>query len=102
MELTIKPVKSETVSPEPYQSVSFGCSNRAFYGVKSDLYAIGEAHGIEPQDGYMDESCDYEGDLDTITIYNCERGRDFLIAVCVAYGVDFTALGRMNLVLSIF
>jgi hypothetical protein len=76
------------VTPEPFFRIDFNCSNRAFYQVKSELYQIGESVGIEPQDGYMGESCDYEGDLEEIRLYRDDRSKEFVQAVLKFYDVD--------------
>jgi len=83
----MKPEKSGIVKPEPYFKISFGCSNRAFYNVKSELYDIAEKIGIEINDGYIEEKCDYEGDLEEIIIYHGEREEPLVIAVLSFYGV---------------
>lgn len=98
-----EPKNAEIVTPEPYFKVAFGCSNRAFYTIKSELYAIGEKIGIEVQDGYVTEKCDYEGDLEEILIYNGEREKPLVDATLDFYGVDREKLPNgMNLMLSIF
>lgn len=94
------PIKTKIVNPTPYYNIIFECSNRAFYTVKSELYAICNDIGIDAQDGYMEETCDYEGDLDTIRIYREGRNEIFASAVLKYYGVD--APEGMDIVLSIY
>lgn len=101
--MEIKPKESKVVNPEPFFKVVFGCSNRAFYQVKNDIYRVAENIGIEAQDGYLGEKCDYEGDLEEITIYREERSEPLIAAVLEFYEIDKSALpDGMNLVLSIF
>lgn len=104
----MKPTKSEVIVEDPYYKIKFECSNRQFYEVKNDLWKIAEEIGIEFQDGYIDEKCDYEGDLDTIIIYNSTEDmkrhnevQKFIGAVLKFYGITFDVEG-MNVVLSIF
>jgi len=65
----MKPTRFETVNPKPFFKIVFGCSNRAFYDVKSELYRTATEVGIEINDGYITERCDYKGDLEEIIIY---------------------------------
>jgi hypothetical protein len=96
------PTKKEIIKPSPYFKIAFGCSNRAFYAVKNELYAIGEKVGIEPQDGYMEESCDYEGDLEEIRVYRGDRSETFVDAIRKHYEVADAIPEGMDIVLSIF
>jgi len=99
----MEPESSEIVLPEPYFKIKFGCSNRAFYGVKSELYDIAEKIGIEIEDGYIDEQCDYEGDLEKIIIYAEERSSELIQAVLAFYEVPAVDVpDGMNVALSIF
>lgn len=98
----MKVVKTKVIKPSPYYNISFGCGNRAFYDVKSELYQIGANIGIEPQDGYMDEMCDYEGDLNEIRIYSCDRAEAFIAAILQYYGVTDDVPKDMDVVLSIY
>ena len=79
--------KAYVINPKPYFQISFECGNRGFYNVKEDLYDLAESIGIEIQDGYITEECDYEGDLERIIIYN--GGRESLLAKSVLefYGI---------------
>ena len=79
---------AEMVTPTPYYKISIGGSNRAFYDEKSHLYNIAEEVGIEVQDGYIGEKCDYEGDLEKIIIYRQKRAEGFIDAVLISYGID--------------
>ena len=100
---TRKPTKSGIVTPEPYFKIVFGCTNRASFEVKSDLYIIADKIGIEIQDGYITEKCDYEGDLEEIIVYNDERGNFFVISILSFYGISVLDVpDGMNIVLSIF
>lgn len=94
---------SGIVSPSPYFKIAFGCSNRAFYQVKSELYRIGEEVGVEVQDGYITENCDYEGDLEEIIIYRQERAEGLIKAVLDFYEVPESDVPEnMDVMLSIF
>jgi len=83
----LKPKVCQIVRPAPYFCIEFGCSNRAFYSVRADLYVIAEEAGIELGDGYMSEECDYEGDLERIIIYNGDREKVLIDAVLKHYGI---------------
>ena len=90
-------------APDPFYKISFGCSNRAFYLVRNDLMEIAHKIGLEPGDGYYDENCDYEGDLEEIVIYHDERGHLLIVAVLEFYRIKTTTIPlNMNLHLSIF
>ena len=80
-----KPVRIEKVTPEPYLKVNFDCSNRAFYGVKNDVYNLSQSIGVDYDGGVMTEKCDYEGDLEKIIIYS---ETELYAAVAKYYGVD--------------
>jgi hypothetical protein len=100
---TLFPKDFKEVVPAPYFGLIFGCGNRSFYQVKSDLYSIAERIGIDISDGYLSEYCDYEGDLEKIRIYNCERGRGFIYEVLDFYNIDRGSVpDSHDLVLSIF
>ena len=91
------------VTPTPYFKIAFGCGNRAFYQVKSELYGIAEELDIEIQDGYITETCDYEGDLEEILIYSQERSELLISKVLEFYGVDNSELPEgMDVALTIF
>ena len=99
----MKPKESKIITPKPFFNVIFGCSNRAFYGVRAELWNIAEKVDIEMQDGYISEKCDYEGDLEKIIIYNQERASKFIDAVLKFYAVDsYNKEDGLDLVLSIF
>ena len=99
----MKPTRAELVKPNPFFEIAFGCSNRLFYQVKNDLFELAEKINIEIQDGYIEEVCDYEGDLEKIIIYNQEEAYGLIDEVLKFYDVDsFTKLSGFNLVLSIY
>lgn len=109
----MKPEIIEIVRPEPYYKIEFRCSNKNFYNVKSELWDMWSKSGI-PDDfnnGYYFETCDYEGDLESIKIYLSEdpashhyhkKLEPFINRVLAEYGGNRDDLGNMNLVLSIF
>lgn len=82
------PKETKLITPLPYVQLNFSCSNRDFFEVKNDLYDLGVLNGLEPEDGYMEEVCDYEGDLSKIIVYNGEREKPFFDLVAKAYGID--------------
>ena len=84
----LEPLNVKIINPKPYLSVSFGCTNRRFYQVKDEMYELGVANGLEPQDGYMTELCDYEGDLETIIVYRGGREEVFAKLVIEYYGLE--------------
>ncbi|HAR38658.1 MAG TPA: hypothetical protein DCS09_08865 [Porphyromonadaceae bacterium] len=98
----MKPEKSEVVTPKPYFKISFGCSNRKFYDVKNLLYQIADDIDIEIQDGYIDEKCDYEGDLEEIILFRGEREDKLVSAVLDHYGLTVGIPADMSIHLSIF
>ena len=99
----MKPEEIEIITPSPFFKIKFGCNNRQFYNVKGELYAIAEKIGIEIEDGYIEETCDYEGDLDEILIYNCERAELLIKEVLEFYDIPLIDLPPyMNVQLSIF
>jgi len=97
------PKTAQLVTPEPYFKIAFGCSNRAFYDVKNELYAIANSINIEIQDGYIEEKCDYEGDLEEIRIYNNKRGTELVSAVLNFYKIPLQDMPEnADLALTIF
>lgn len=98
----MKAKEKKMVTPEPYFKIAFGCSNRNFYAVKQELYDIANEIGIEIQDGYITEKCDFEGDLETIIIYGDERGRQLRDKVLHHYDVTESIDDNTNVHLSIF
>lgn len=98
----MKPNNAVIVKPSPFFNITFGCSNRAFYQIKSELYDIAESIDIEIEDGYISEECDYEGDLERIVIYRSERSEILVKAVMDFYEVKDEIPDEMSLVLSIF
>ena len=100
----MKPTETKLITPAPYYNLIFGCSNRAFYQVKQDLYEIGTELGIDEFGECFSESCDYEGDLDTITLYRGKGIEDceaFVSAVLKHYEIDEEVPENVNVVLSI-
>ena len=95
-----EPTKKEIITPTPYFKVAFECGNRAFYQVKSDVVAALANAGLEPFDGYFEEKCDYEGDLELIVIYRDGREEAAAKAIIDLYGLD--APDSMNIHLSLF
>ena len=93
----------KTVIPEPYYNITFGCSNRAFYEVKNELWELWDKSGIDDDfnNGHFGERCDYEGDLEEIIIYNNKEIEPFIDLVLEYYGGSKEELKDMNLVLSI-
>lgn len=99
----MKHESSEVVTPKPFFKIKFSCGGRSFYKVKSDLYDIAGKIGIEIQDGYITETCDYEGDLEKITIWNEERSKDLIQSVLSFYGISILDLpDGMDVVLALF
>lgn len=70
----MKPKKHGIEKPEPFYKISFECGNRSFYQVKSDLWETAINTGLDIEDGYYTENCDYEGDLEENVIYHDARG----------------------------
>lgn len=97
----MKPYKTEMIAPEPYFELSFRCSNRQFYQVKRKIYEIGIQLGIDPSDGYIDEQCDYEGDLEKMRIYRGYRSELFVNAILKHYDANDQIPEDMDIVLSI-
>lgn len=98
----MKPKSKQKVTPDPYYRITFGCTNRLFYNVKSEIYQLGRDIGINPQNGYMDEFCDYEGDLERIKIYRSERNEEFIQELLRFYGVDEDDARGLDIVFSCF
>ena len=92
----------EVVTPKPYFKIKFGCSNRAFYNVKGEVCQLAEDLGLEISDGYISEKCDYEGDLEEITVYRGGKEEALAKAVLSFYGVKEDVPEELAIVLSIF
>ena len=99
--MKMEPKIVDIITPQPYFIIKFGCTNRQFYNVKNDLYNIADNIGIEAGDGYFDESCDYEGDLEEIRVYRCERAEPFIQAILKHYTIKEGIPDNMDIVLSI-
>lgn len=95
------PKETKVITPDPFYKIAFGCSNRAFYEVKGEVIAVAESIGVEWNDGYLTERCDYEGDLECIILYRGERENKLVEAVLEHYGIKDVPQG-MNVHLSIF
>jgi hypothetical protein len=99
----MKPKKTEVITPAPFFKISFGCSNIAFYAVKNELYEIAAKVGIEIEDGFITQKCDYDGDLEEILIYNNDRAEHLIQSVLAFYGVPIIDLPEgMDVALTIF
>ena len=66
----MKKNKSGIVIPKPFYQINFNCTHRKFYDVKAKIEQIADDIGMEVNDGYITEKCDYEGDLEEIIIHN--------------------------------
>ncbi len=72
-------IESKIVTPEPYYEIKIHVIPRDFYGIKQKIYEIycefdEDMYG----DGNTGESCDFEGDLDTIILYRYpDGGKDY-------------------------
>ncbi len=73
-------MKFKIVEPAPFFQINMQCSMRYFYGVKNKLWDIGEDidESQEIRQGYVSEKCDYEGDLESIKIFNCEETKEYI------------------------
>ena len=100
--IIMKPETKGIITPKPFYKISFRCSNRLFCEVKNEVYQIGRDIGIDPEDGYITESCDYEGDLDTIRVYRGDRSGPYIAAILDKYDVTDSIPEDMDVVLSIF
>ena len=98
--MQLAPKETEIITPKPFFKVKFGCSNRAFYSVKSDAVESLEKAGLEPFDGYFEEKCDYEGDLEEIVFYRGGREEEAAKAIIDLYKLEVPE--AVNIHLSIF
>lgn len=94
-----EPQETKIITPTPFFKVKFGCSNRAFYGVKNEAVEALSNAGLEPYDGYFTEKCDYEGDLEEIIFYRGGREEEAAKAIIDLYQLDVPE--AMNIHLSI-
>ena len=99
--MKIKPKKSQIETQEPFFKIEFGCSNRAFCEVKSDVVSAISNAGLEPFDGYFSEKCDYEGDLEEIIVYRGGREESAAQAIIALYGLTDVPDG-INIHLSMY
>ena len=95
-------MKVKVVIPTPYLEVSMQCSNRIFYEVKHTLWVLGEEidEDQEIRVGFVSEKCDYEGDLESIKIYNCKETKEYLNIIMKHYDIS-EKLGNLDLVFTI-
>ena len=98
----MKPESTEIVKPEPYFKVKFGCSNRAFYRVQNVVHRAASKIDEELWDTHVIDKCDYECDLEEITICRGELGEYLIKKVFAHYGIKDEVPDEMRVVLSIF
>lgn len=98
--MILKPEETKVITEKPYFRVVFGCSNRAFYTVKSEAVEALTKSGLEPFDGYFEEKCDYEGDLEEIIFYR--DGREEAAAKVIINLYKLEVPDSMNIHLSIY
>jgi hypothetical protein len=89
---------TKIVTPEPFFEIEFGISNRMFYGVKDVLLKISNELGKYTYEEYVDEKCDYEGDLERIIVYRDEKTEDFLSRALGYFSIDVKIPKDMNVV----
>lgn len=82
-------MKIKIVEPTPFFQVNMECSNRRFYDIKNKLWDIGADidESQEIRQGYVSEKCDYEGDLESIRVYNCEETKEYIRIIKKEFGI---------------
>ena len=98
--MEMQPQETTLITPKPFFRVKFGCSNRAFYNVQSEVVEALNKAGLEPYDGYFTEKCDYEGDLEEIIFYRDGREEAAAKVIIDLYKLDVPE--SVNIHLSIF
>ena len=93
-------VECRTVTPKPYFRIIFSCGNRAFYDVLNDIIEVGEPlYDLDKEnvEDYVEQKCDYEGDLEELIIYDDK----FKKAILEFYSIT-EDIGDKDIHLSIF
>lgn len=99
-------MKTKIVHPEPFFEVRTGMSNRRFYEIKDKLWRL--CCAVDPDqekdywNAYRSESCDYEGDLDKITIYNCIDIKDWVDLILKEFKIKDKVPESMNIVFTVY
>ncbi len=96
-------MRTEIITPEPFFKVIMECSNRSFYNTKNKLWEIGEEidKDQEIRQGYVSESCDYEGDLDEIRVYNRDQTKEYIEIIIKEFGIDQDIPDGMDIVFTL-
>jgi len=106
----MKAKEAKIVIPEPFFNIVVGGSNRAFYNVKNLLWELcvraneGKDEDVvyELNEAYSTDKCDYEGDLESITIENCEKTEDWIKLILDEYEITDKVPEGMSVIVSIF
>jgi hypothetical protein len=83
----LTPKTTELKTPSPYIEINFKCTHRDFREVKSDIYTIALTAVDVPQDVYLSERCDHDGDLESIRLYTEDQSQGMREALIAAYGL---------------
>ena len=96
-------MKTKVVTPEPFFEVSMECSNRRFYDTKNKLWNIGEDidEDQEIRQGNTEEKCDYEGDLESIRIYNHGETKEYIVIIKKEFGIKETIPEGMDIIFTL-
>lgn len=79
----MKAKSSKLVKPSPYIEVGFNCGYRAFYNILNKVTETFYELGHEEKSDFFHTSCDYEGDLEKIYIYNhADENKSFILKLC--------------------
>ncbi|MFL0063721.1 hypothetical protein [Tenacibaculum maritimum] len=96
-------MKTEIITPKPYFKIAMQVSNRRFYDTKNKLWQIGESidESQEIRQGYVSEKCDYEGDLDSIRVYNCKETSEYIEIIKKEFGIEQDIPKGMDIVFTV-
>ena len=98
-------MKTRTVIPRPYFEISMECSHRRFHETKHKIESIADELDPEQEidllNAFMSESCDYEGDLDKITIYRGDESVEFVKKLLQEFGIQDKVPNDMHIVFTI-
>ncbi|MFZ3576301.1 conserved hypothetical protein [Tenacibaculum finnmarkense genomovar ulcerans] len=96
-------MKIEIITPKPYFKIAMQVSHRRFHDTRKKLWEIGEDidESQEIRQGYVSEKLDYEGDLESIRIYNCKETAEYIKIIKKEFGVEQDIPKGMDIVFSV-
>lgn len=93
-------MKIKIINPKPYLHVVMDVSFRKFHETKNKLWNLSKTINEEVINGYVEEKCDYEGDLCEIKIYNCEETKEYIQLIKKEFNIEQDIQKGMDILFS--